>query len=311
MTKVIEHIQQAQNTVFSFEVLPPLRGKGIDTIFRTIDPLLEYNPKFINITSHREQYDASHRMLGHRPATVAVAAAIKQRYNITVVPHFVCGGFTRKETEDALIELHYLGIDDVLCLRGDGLKNETSYRPEHGGNWYAEDLLKQVRSMNAGKYLRDAAEMTSAPTAFSCGIAGYPEKHYASASFDDDMAFLKRKVDAGAEFIITQMFFENAHYFRFVDACRKAGITIPIIPGLKPLGLINQIDVLPKLFFVEMPAQLCAEIKKCSTDEQAKQVGTEWTIAQAKDLIAKGVPVIHLFTYGAGKQTEHIARALF
>ncbi len=308
---VAQTIQTTKKTLFSFEILPPLKGKGIETIYNTIDPLMEFNPQFINITSHREVYDANNNRVRRRPGTVAIAGAISHKYNIPVVPHILCGGFTRKETEYVLIDLHFLGIDNVLALRGDALRSDEPYAPEPDGNTYARDLLRQISDMNKGKYIGDTEYYTSTPTNFSCGVAGYPEKHYAAPDLDTDILHLKEKQDAGAQYIITQMFFNNTYYFDFVAKCRAVGITIPIVPGIKPIGLKNQVDVLPKLFHIQLPKDLDSALRNCADDEQAKQIGTEWAIMQAKELIAHKVPLLHLFTYSSAKQSVDIAKAVF
>jgi len=308
---VTDIIKSANKTLFSFEILPPLKGKGMEAVCSFIDPLMEFKPAFINITSHREQYDVNFRKTRLRPGTVAISAAIKHRYDVEVIPHILCGGFTRKETEYVLIDLNFLGIDNILCLRGDPLKNEKYFRPEEGGNAYASELVAQVVDMNKGKYLDDAGYGQSFKTKFCCGVAGYPEKHHTAVSLDTDVVNLKKKVDAGAEYIITQMFFDNNDYFAFVKKCREAGISIPIIPGLKPVALKNQTRILPDLFYIDMPEILKREIDKCVDDDQARQVGTEWCVAQAKELIEQGVPTIHLFTYGMVTQMQEICQQIF
>ena len=308
---VAEIIRTTKKTLFSFEILPPLKGKGIETIYNTIDPLMEFNPQFINITSHREVFDANNNRTRRRPGTVAIAAAIAHKYNIPVIPHILCGGFTQKETEYVLIDLHYLGLTNILALRGDALKSDEPYAPEIGGNTYAQDLLRQIGDMNKGKYIDDIDCNSSLKTNFSCGVAGYPEKHYSASDLDSDILHLKEKQDAGAEYIVTQMFFDNKKYFEFVEKCRKVGITIPIIPGIKPIGFKNQADVLPKLFHIELPQELTKALYACTDDEQAKAIGTEWAIMQAKELVAQNVPVLHLFTYSSAKQSVEIAQAVF
>lgn len=307
---VAETLKNSKKTLFSFEILPPLKGKGIDIIYNTVDPLMQFNPSFITITSHREQYDAQKNRVRRRPGTVAIAAALKYKYHIPVVPHILCGGFTQSETEYVLIDLHFLGITDILALRGDSLKTDTEYIPEPQGNAYAEDLLRQIANMNKGKQLNDSDYFQSNPTNFSCAVAGYPEKHYASADFETDIAFLKRKVDAGAEYIITQMFFDNAVYFDFVNRCRKAGITIPIVPGIKPIGFQSQLTVLPQLFHTKLPEALIKELGACKSDAEARIVGTEWAIMQAKELVQNNVPSLHLYTYSSSQQSIEIAQAV-
>lgn len=307
---VAESIKNTKKTLFSFEVLPPLKGKGIEGIYNTIDPLLEFNPQFINITTHCEQYEPSGKRSRKRPGTVAVAAAIMHKYNIPVVPHILCGGFTREETEYVLMDLNFLGIDNLLVLRGDG-RNKEMYQPEVGGNRYAADLLRQVGDMNRGKYLDDETENSSVATNFNCGVAGYPEKHYSAASLDEDIQHLKEKIDAGGQYIVTQMFFDNQKYFEFVDKCRKAGITVPIVPGIKPIGFMSQVDVLPKIFSLQLPQALEQALRKCKTNEEATAVGTEWAIMQAKELMAHNVPSLHWFTYSDPAQVIQIAKSVY
>jgi len=309
--KVIDIIKASKKTLFSFEILPPIKGKGIDAVSSFIDPLIEFKPAFINITSHREQFDANFNKVRTRPGTVAISASIKHKYDIEVVPHILCGGFSKKETEYVLIDLNFLGIENILCLRGDTLKIEKEYVPEPDGNAYAVDLVKQVQEMNRGKYLDDADFGMSSKTNFCCGVAAYPEKHHLSVDFNSDMKFLKGKVAAGAEYIITQMFFDNKKYFDFVKNCRENGIHVPIIPGIKPIAQKNQLEILPKLFYIDFPEDLKREINACTDDEQAKQVGTEWCIAQAKELMQHNVPSIHLFTYGIAKQAKEVCARIY
>ncbi len=308
---VAKIIQGSRKTLFSLEILPPLKGKGLESIYNTINPLMEFNPQFINITSHREVYDANNNRVRRRPGTVAVAAVVAQKYGIPVVPHILCGGFSRKETEYVLIDLNFLGITDIFALRGDSIKHNEPYKAEPDGNTFARDLLLQIGDMNKGKYLDDTDFGTSLVTNFSCGVAGYPEKHYAATDLDSDIANLKLKVDAGAQYIITQMFFDNAHYFRFVEKCRTQGITVPIVPGIKPIGFKNQVDVLPRLFHLELPQDLQNALRACETDEAAKQVGTEWAIKQSKELVAHNVPLLHFYTYSSAQQCVDILKAVF
>lgn len=306
---VAEILKNREKTLFSLEILPPIKGKGMESIYNTIDPLMEFNPSFITVTSHREQFNENNKRVRRRPGTVAVAATLKHKYNVPIVPHILCGGFSKAETEYVLIDLNFLGITDLLCLRGDSLKTDSDYIPTEGGNAYAEDLLRHVANMNKGKYIDDSEFGQSLATNFSCAVAGYPETHYASTNFDVDMEYLKRKVKAGAEYIITQMFFDNKHYFDFVDRCKNHGINIPVVPGIKPIGLKSQLTVLPKLFYLDLPQELAKELAKCKDDEAAKTVGTEWAIQQAKELVAANVPSLHLFTYGSAKQSVEIAKA--
>ena len=303
--KVIDHINQAKGTLISFEVLPPLKGKGIEALYNHLDPLMEFNPSFINVTYHRSEHIFKKRTDGSfekvvvrkRPGTESICAAIMNKYNVDTVPHLICGGFGLNETEDALINLRYLGIDNVLVLRGDAAKNESAFEPEPGGHKYASDLLKQVVNLNAGVYLEDELKNTH-KTDFCIGVAGYPEKHFEAPNMETDLSYLKAKVDAGADYIITQMFFDNAKFFAFEKACRAIGITVPIIPGLKPIYSRKQLTVLPKTFSIELPSELSNAIANCKTDEDVTIVGKEWLLMQSKELKKTGVPVLHYYTLG-------------
>jgi methylenetetrahydrofolate reductase (NADPH) len=306
--KVIEHINQAKDTLVSFEILPPLKGKTINSIYNHLDPLMEFKPSFINVTYHRSEQIFKKKADGtfekveirKRPGTVGICAAIMNHYKIDAVPHLICGGFTKRETEDALIDLNFLGIDNVLVLRGDATKNEASFEPEPDGNKYAIDLLKQTVDLNHGIYLEEDIR-EGFRTHFCIGVAGYPEKHFEAPNLKSDMDFLKAKVAAGAEYIVTQMFFDNSKYFAFVDHCRAEGITIPIIPGLKPITNKKQLNVIPRTFHVDIPTDLSNEIQRCKTDEDCEKVGTEWLITQSKELKKAGVPVLHYYTLGKPK----------
>jgi methylenetetrahydrofolate reductase (NADPH) len=303
--KVIDHINQAKDTLVSFEILPPLKGKTINSIYNHLDPLMEFNPSFVNVTYHRSEQIFKKKADGtfekveirKRPGTVGICAAIMNHYKIDAVPHLICGGFTKRETEDALIDLNFLGIDNVLVLRGDATKNEASFEPEPDGNRFAIDLLKQTVDLNHGIYLEEDIR-EGFRTHFCIGVAGYPEKHFEAPNLKSDMDFLKAKVAAGAEYIVTQMFFDNSKYFAFVDHCRAEGITIPIIPGLKP---ITNKNVIPRTFHVDIPTDLSNEIQRCKTDDDCEKVGTEWLIAQSKELKKAGVPVLHYYTLGKPK----------
>ena len=303
--KVIDHINQAKDTLISFEVLPPLKGKGIDALYTHLDPLMEFKPSFINVTYHRSEHvfkknaDGSFQkvVVRKRPGTESICAAIMNKYNVDTVPHLICGGFGINETEDALINLHYLGIDNVLVLRGDAAKNETSFEPEPGGHKYASDLLQQVVNLNAGVYLEEGLKNTQ-KTKFCIGVAGYPEKHFEAPNMATDLNYLKKKVDAGADYIITQMFFDNAKYYAFVKACREIGIAVPIIPGLKPVYNRKQVTMLPKTFYIDLPTDLSNEMLRCKTDEEVENVGAEWLLHQSKDLKKNGVQVLHYYTLG-------------
>lgn len=303
--KVIEHLQQAKSTLISFEILPPVKGKGIQSLYDHLDPLMEFKPSFINVTYHRSEHVFKKRTDGSfekvvvrkRPGTEAICAAIMNKYMVDTVPHLICGGFGINETEDALINLHYLGIDNVLVLRGDAAKNESAFEPEPGGHRYAIDLLKQVINLNNGVYLEEDLK-NSSRTKFCIGVAGYPEKHFEAPNMDTDLKFLKQKVEAGADYIVTQMFFDNRKYYAFVDACRNIGITVPIIPGLKPVYTKKQLTVLPKTFHIDLPTDLANEMIRCKTDKDVELVGEEWLLEQSKDLMKSGVPVLHYYTLG-------------
>ena len=303
--KVTDHIAQAKETLMSFEVLPPLKGKGIEALYTHLNPLMEFKPAFINVTYHRSEHVFKKRVDGtfekvivrKRPGTESICAAIMNKYNVDTVPHLICGGFNINDTEDALINLRYLGIDNVLVLRGDAAKNETTFEPELGGHKYASELLKQVVDLNAGIYLDDELKGTH-KTEFCIGVAGYPEKHFEAPNLDTDLQYLKAKVDAGADYIITQMFFDNKKYFAFVDACKAAGINVPIIPGLKPIYTKKQLTILPKTFSIELPTDLSNEVLKCKSDEEVEKVGAAWLLQQSKELKESGVPVLHYYTLG-------------
>lgn len=303
--KVIDHINQATKPLVSFEILPPLKGKGIQSLYNHLDPLMEFKPSFINVTYHRSEHVFKKKADGtfekvvvrKRPGTESICAAIMNKYNVDTVPHLICGGFGINETEDALINLNYLGIDNVLVLRGDAAKNEASFEPEPGGHKYAIDLLRQVTNLNSGVYLEEELKNTT-KTKFCIGVAGYPEKHFEAPNMDTDLQYLKQKVDAGADYIVTQMFFDNSKYFAFVNACRSIGIEVPIIPGLKPIYTKKQLTVLPKVFSIDLPTDLSNEIIKCKDDSDVEKVGTEWLLMQSKELYKAGVPVLHYYTLG-------------
>ena len=316
--KVIDHINQRKGTLFSFEVLPPLKGKGIEAIYEAIDPLIEFKPSFVNVTYHREEYvykKYPNNLLKkvsvrRRPGTVGICAAIMNRYQIDAVPHLICGGFTQDETESALIDLNFLGIDNVLALRGDPIKSESHFQPEQNGHRYAVDLIKQIVEMNHGKFLYDETE-NAIPTSFCIGTAGYPEKHYEALNLKTDLVRLKEKVDAGADYVTTQMFYDNRKFFDFVDKCREVGINVPIIPGIKPITTLRQIAFLPKTFFIDFPEALSDELLKCKTDDEVRKVGIEWCIEQSKELVKADVPSIHFYTMGKSTALKEIAKGIF
>jgi methylenetetrahydrofolate reductase (NADPH) len=303
--KVIDHINGAKGTLVSFEILPPLKGKGIQSLYKHLDPLMEFKPAFINVTYHRSEHvfkknaDGSFQkvVVRKRPGTESICAAIMNKYSVDTVPHLICGGFNINETEDALINLHYLGIDNVLVLRGDAAKNESTFEAEPGGHKYASDLLQQVVNLNNGVYLEEDLK-NSSNTKFCIGVAGYPEKHFEAPNMDSDLQYLKKKVDMGADYIVTQMFFDNEKYYAFVKSCRDAGINVPIIPGLKPIYNLKQLTMLPKVFHIDLPAALSNEILKCKTDAEVEKIGTEWLLYQSRELKKFGVPVLHYYTLG-------------
>ena len=315
--KVTEHIQNANDTLFSFEILPPLKGKSIQSIYDGIDPLMEFKPKFVNVTYHREEYIYKEHDNGllekiairKRPGTVGICAAIMNKYHVDAVPHLICGGFSKEETENALIDLQFLGIDNVLALRGDSIKNESTFRPHAEGHAFAVDLIHQISEMNQGNYMMDDVQLE--PTDFCIGTAGYPEKHFEAMNLSTDLKYLKDKVDAGAEYIVTQMFFDNQKYFAFVDECRKMGITVPIIPGLKPIKTLAHISFLPKFFKIDYPVELSTELLKCKDNKAVEQLGIEWGIQQSKELKAAGAPCIHYYTMSNSSQVKAIAKEVF
>ena len=315
--KVIDHINEAKKTLISFEILPPLKGKGIQSLYQHLDPLMAFNPSFINVTYHRSEHvfkknaDGSFQkvIVRKRPGTESICAAIMNHYSVDTVPHLICGGFSVNETEDALINLNYLGIDNVLVLRGDAAKNETAFLPEPGGHKYASDLLKQVVDLNSGIYLEEELKNTS-QTKFCIGVAGYPEKHFEAPNLESDLQHLKNKIDMGADYIITQMFYDNEKYYAFVKSCRDIGITVPIIPGLKPIYTIKQLTMLPKVFHIDLPAALSKEIIKCKTDADVEKVGTEWLLYQSQELKKFGVPVLHYYTLGRPNIVADVVKRL-
>ena len=315
--KVTDHLKSAENPLFSFEILPPLKGKSIQSIFDGIDPLMDFDPKFINVTYHREEYIYKERDQGllekiairKRPGTVGICAAIMNKYQVDAVPHLICGGFSKEETENALIDLQFLGIDNVLALRGDSIKTESSFKPHPNGHQYAVELIDQISEMNMGKYLIEDIKLE--PTDFCIGAAGYPEKHFEAMNLSTVLEFLKKKVEAGAEYIVTQMFFDNQKFFNFVDACRAAGIEVPIIPGLKPIKSMNHISFLPKFFHIDYPEVLSKELLKCKSNADVEQLGIEWGIEQSKELKEFGVPCIHYYTMSNSNSVKAIAKEIF
>lgn len=319
MTKVVEHIENAKGkTLFSIEILPPMKGEGIQKLFNAVEPLMEFDPKFIDVTYHREEFMYKKRENGllekvplrKRPGTVGICAALMNKFHIDTIPHIICGGFTREETENALIDLQFLGIDNVLALRGDAIKTEGRFTATEGGHNFASDLIGQIRNMNDGEYLNYEVE-NAFPTNFCVGVAGYPEKHFEAPNFNSDLSFLKKKVDLGANYIVTQMFFDNSKYFSFVDKCREAGITVPIIPGLKPLSTMSQLTVLPSIFHIDLPEDLVTATNACKTNAEVRQVGVEWAITQSKELKDAGVPCLHYYTMGKSDNVVKIVKEIF
>jgi methylenetetrahydrofolate reductase (NADPH) len=315
--KLTEYFK-SDKTLFSFEVLPPLKGKSIDSLYNAIDPLMEFNPAFVDVTYHREEYIERPRKDGgydkistkKRPGTVAICAAIMNKYKVEAVPHLICGGFSKDETENALIDLAFLGIENVLALRGDNLKNERNFVPEKDGNGNSLDLIRQIGDMNSGVYL-DQELQNATETNFCIGAAGYPEKHLDAANMQSDLKFLKRKVDAGAEFITTQMFFDNKKYFEYIDLCREAGIHVPIIPGIKPITKKIHLRALPSIFNMDIPEPLASELHDAKDDAAARQIGIEWCIQQCKELKAANVPALHFYTMSFSSATKDVVSQIF
>jgi methylenetetrahydrofolate reductase (NADPH) len=316
--KVTDIIKNAKETLFSIEILPPLKGKDIKSVYNGIDPLIEFKPAFIDVTYHREEFVLRKRVDGgfdkvytrKRPGTVAICAALMNHYKIDTVPHLICGGFSKEETENALIELNFLGVDNVLVLRGDNVKNESNFIPEPDGNKSSIELLTQVKNMNNGIYLDPDLENASHSN-FCISVSGYPEKHYEAPNMTNDLKWLKAKIDAGAEYIVTQMFFDNNKFLDFVETVKSMGINVPIIPGIKPITSKKQLSVLPKIFHIDIPEILTNEIEKCKDDKAVKEVGIEWAIQQSKELKANGTPVLHYYTMGMAETTKKIASQVF
>jgi methylenetetrahydrofolate reductase (NADPH) len=315
--KVIDKITGSKSTLISFEILPPLKGKGINALWEHLDPLIEFGPAFVNVTYHRSETMFKKKPDGtfdkvevrKRPGTVGICAAIMNRYKIDAVAHLICGGFSRQETEDALIDLNFLGVDNVLVLRGDAPRNESFFEPEPGGHRYAIDLMQQVMNMNNGIYLEEDLK-NPVKTNFCIGVAGYPEKHFEAPNMKTDLQFLKAKVDAGADYVTTQMFFDNEKYFEFVRCCREAGIKVPIVPGLKPLTSKKQLTVIPRTFHVDVPEELSSAVLRCKSDAEVEIVGQEWLMKQSKELKQQGVPVLHYYTLGKPHIISNVVKEL-
>lgn len=318
MAKVTDHIKNAKKTLFSLEILPPSTGESIQKLFDNISPLMEFQPKFIDVTYHREEFVykkmanglLEQKSIRKRPGTVSICAALMHKFNVDTVPHIICGGFTKEETEYALIDLNFLGIDNVLALRGDPIKGQKGFEPSLGGHKYADELVSQMSSMNKGVYLSDELQNPT-PTKFCIGVAGYPEKHFEAPNLKSDLKYLKQKIENGADYIVTQMFFDNKKFFEFVNKCRAEGITVPIIPGLKPLVSRSQVTNLPRSFFIDMPDDLIDAIDNCKNDSDIKNIGIEWSIMQARELIKNEVPCLHFYSMGKSNSIQQIASALY
>ncbi len=316
--KITEHIQQAKGeTLFSFEIIPPKKGKNIQELYNNIDPLMEFNPPFIDVTTSREQYVyieknglLDRKITRMRPGTLGICAAIKHKYDVDTVPHVLCGGFTKEETEYLLVDCHYLGINNIMALRGDAMKHQSYFEATEGGHQYAQGLVEQIIDLNNGKYLHDVMEADDRCD-FCVGVAGYPEKHMEAPSLKTDLKRLKQKVDAGAEYVVTQMFFDNKKYFEFVEAAKEMGINVPIIPGVKPISTKRHLQILPQVFKIDLPEDLISAVEDCKDNKAVRQVGIEWGIQQSKELIDYGVPVLHYYSMGKSSNVKAIAKHIF
>lgn len=316
--KITEHIKQAKGkTLFSFEIIPPKKGKNIQELYNNIDPLMEFKPPFIDVTTSREEYVyidkgglLDRKITRMRPGTVGICAAIKHKYNVDTVPHVLCGGFTKEETEYLLVDCHYLGIENVMALRGDAMKQEQYFTACNGGHSFASELVGQIQNLNAGKYLHDVIDADDKAD-FCIGVAGYPEKHIEAPSLQTDLKRLKQKVDTGADYVVTQMFFDNNKFFDFVEAARKVGITVPIIPGIKPIAVKRHLQLLPQVFKIDLPEELIKEVEKCKDNKEVRQVGVEFCIQQSKELLEAGVPVLHYYSMGKSDNIKAVAKEIF
>lgn len=316
--KVTQHIENAKGkTLFSFEIVPPVKGKNIQGLYNNIDPLMEFNPPFIDVTTSREEFVyvekgelLEKKTTRMRPGTVGICASLQHKYNVDTVPHVICGGFTKEETEYMLVDCQYLGIENVMALRGDAMKEEKYFQPKTGGHCYAVDLVMQIQNLNKGKYLLEDVKM-DVPANFCIGVAGYPEKHLEAPSLESDLKRLKEKVDAGADYVVTQMFFDNQKYFEFVEIAREAGITIPIIPGIKPIAVKRHLQMLPQVFKIDLPQDLINAVDSCLDNKGVRQVGIEWAIQQSRELKDAGVPVLHYYSMGKSDNIKAIAKELF
>ncbi|MBJ2174810.1 methylenetetrahydrofolate reductase [NAD(P)H] [Aureibaculum sp. A20] len=316
--KITEHIAQAKGkTLFSFEIIPPQKGKNIQELYNNIDPLMEFKPPFIDVTTSREEYIyidkdglLDRKTTRMRPGTVGICAAIKHKYNVDTVPHVLCGGFTKEETEYLLVDCHYLGIENVMALRGDAMKHEQYFKATNGGHTFATELVSQIQNLNTGKYLHDVIDADDKAD-FCIGVAGYPEKHLEAPSLVTDLKRLKQKVDAGADYVVTQMFFDNKKYFEFVAAARKEGIMVPIIPGIKPIAVKRHLQLLPQVFKIDLPEELIKEVEQCKDNKAVRQVGVEYCIQQSKELLKAGVPVLHYYSMGKSDNIKAVAQGVF
>ena len=317
--KIIDILKNNSKTHFSFEILPPRKGKNLNNIYDAIEPLIEFDPININVTYHQQEIVFKTHKSGllekktirKRPGTVAMSAAIQHKYpNTIVIPHLICGGFSKEDTENALIDLHFLGMNNLLVLRGDPPANQKYFMPEPEGHAHTLGLIKQITNLNNGIYLDEDLE-NSAASDFSLGIAGYPEKHNEAPNISADIKYLKQKIDAGAEYIVTQMFFDNQKYFDFVKLCREAGVEVPIVPGIKPIKTKRNLEILPQVFGIDIPQDLTCEIKKAKDNKEASQIGVEWAIQQSKELIKFGVPSVHYYTIGNSQNVRNIVKAVF
>lgn len=316
--KVTEYFKQAKDTpLITFEILPPLKGGSMEDIFKILDPLMEFKPPFVDVTYHREEYIYQRKPDGYyekssirkRPGTVGICAAIMHHYGVDAVPHLICGGFTVEDTENALIDLNFLNVDNVLVLRGDAMQFEAKFNPMPGGHKYAVDLVKQVGQMNRGQYLDENIENGN-KTNFCIGVAGYPEKHFEAPNMDSDLVYTKQKIEAGGEYIVTQMFYDNSKFFDYVERCRATGIDVPIVPGLKPITKKYQLKSIPRRFFIDMPDDLVRSIEGAKTPEAIRQAGIEWTIHQCRELVANGVECLHFYTMGDSETIRRIVSAV-
>jgi methylenetetrahydrofolate reductase (NADPH) len=316
--KVIDYLAQAKGPIISLEILPPTKGKSIDSIYQHLDPLMEFKPAFVNVTYHRAEQVYKKRSDGNferveirkRPGTVGICAALMNKYKIEAIPHLICGGFSKEETENALIDLHFLGVKNVLALRGDAAANEKFFTPHPNGHRYAEDLVKQIIGINKGHYLEEDI-MDGVNTDFCIGVAGYPEKHFEAPNLDTDIYYLKRKIDLGADYVTTQMFFKNEHYYNFLNRCREHGLSVPILPGLKPLTNKRQLSMIPSIFNVEVPVALYDDMISAKTDADSDKIGEEWLYEQCKDLLKNNVPVLHFYTLGKPHVIYNVLKRLF